>query len=76
MTSEADGDSAAEIIVRTMLHAAGLHPSDREIAALADGYTTYRTQVDRLYSVPLPMGERPATNPGGLPGPSSVHARE
>lgn len=76
MTTDADGDSACEITVRTMLHAAGLRPCDREIAALAGSYSTYRAQVERLYSVPIPAGESPATDPVGLLGPSSVHARE
>jgi hypothetical protein len=39
-------------VVRTLLAAAHLPASDREVGALADGYAGQRAAVDALYAAP------------------------
>jgi hypothetical protein len=48
---ESDGTPACEATVRGMLAAAGLSPSQDEIAALCAGYPAFRASVDALYDV-------------------------
>ena len=57
-----DGDraDAAEVAVRALLEAAGVHPSEGEIRALARAYPGLRRQVDALYRVPT-GDDAPAT---------------
>lgn len=44
-------ETACESAVRGMLAAAGLSPSEDEVAALCDGYPAFRASVDALYDV-------------------------
>jgi hypothetical protein len=44
-------ETACESAVRGMLAAAGLSPSEDEVAALCDGYPSFRASVDALYEV-------------------------
>jgi hypothetical protein len=44
-------ETACEPAVRGMLAAAGLSPSEDEVAALCDGYPAFRASVDALYEV-------------------------
>jgi hypothetical protein len=41
-----------ELTVRALLDAAGIHPAEDEIRALARAYPGLRRQVDALYRVP------------------------
>jgi hypothetical protein len=44
-------ETACEATVRGMLAAAGVSPSQDEVAALCDGYPAFRASVDALYEV-------------------------
>jgi hypothetical protein len=44
-------ESGWETSVRAMLAAAGVVPSEDEVAALCTGYPAYRASVDALYDV-------------------------
>ena len=57
--NEYDDSGRDEVIVRALLHVAGLEPSDDEVRQLVAGYPAHRQAVDRLYAVTMPKEERP-----------------
>jgi hypothetical protein len=57
---EAHVEDMTEAMVRSALHAAGLSPSEEEIASLAEGYGDYRAAIDALYAVPETRYASPA----------------
>lgn len=50
LDSYTDSTDAAAV-VRSLMTAAGLQPSEDELAALISAYPAYRAAVDRLYSI-------------------------
>jgi hypothetical protein len=48
---EAHVDDMTEAMVRSALFAAGLSPSEEEIASLVEAYADYRAGIDSLYAV-------------------------
>jgi hypothetical protein len=57
---EAHMEDRTEATVRSSLVAAGLSPSEEEIASLAEGYADYRAGIDSLYAVPETRYASPA----------------
>jgi ABC-type nitrate/sulfonate/bicarbonate transport system substrate-binding protein len=49
MAEDTKGDEGT---VRSALAAAGLSPSDDEVAVMVEGYADYRAAIDALYAVP------------------------
>jgi hypothetical protein len=60
-----DADSANGILelVRTMTAAAGLRPSDDELATLAEAYPALRGAADRLYPLAADADPAPVFDP-------------
>jgi hypothetical protein len=57
MAEDTKGD---EDTVRSALAAAGLSPSDDEVAVMVEGYADYRAAIDALYAVPEARYASPA----------------
>jgi hypothetical protein len=60
MNTNSHGPTAGhEEIVRSLLHVAGLEPSDEEVQQLVAAYPDHRRAIDQLYTVTMPKEERP-----------------
>ncbi|HEX4244835.1 MAG TPA: hypothetical protein VHY77_04650 [Acidimicrobiales bacterium] len=53
-------EDLTEAMVRSALFAAGLSPSEEEIASLVEGHADYRAGIDSLYAVPETRYASPA----------------